>query len=81
MAPKGFRTPEHTHEGSETMMILDGVMEDGERVYSTGTWVHFENGSHHAPTILNDECWCLIREEGRARFHGPFGWLQRLFSH
>lgn len=81
VAPKGFQTPRHTHEGSETMLILDGVMEDGDKVFGTGAWLHFENGSTHAPVILNDECWCLIREVGGARIHGPFGWFQRLFAH
>lgn len=80
VAPKGYQTPRHTHEGSETMLILDGVIEDGDRVFRTGAWLHFENGSSHAPVILNDECWCLVREVGTSRFHGPFGWFQRLFA-
>ena len=50
------------------------------RKFRTGAWLHFENGSSHAPVILNDECWCLVREVGTSRFHGPFGWFQRLFA-
>lgn len=80
VAPKGFQTPRHTHEGSETMLILDGVLEDGDRVYRTGAWLHFDRGSTHAPVILNDECWCLIREVGTNTFHGPFGWFHRLLN-
>lgn len=80
VAPKGFQTPSHIHFGSEQMLVLDGLLEDGALAYPTGHWVHFGQGSAHAPIVLNDECWCLIREEGTVRFTGPLGWLRNLFA-
>lgn len=80
VAPRGFRTPVHLHFGSEQMLVLEGLLEDGDQAYATGRWVHFGEGSTHAPEVLNDECWCLIREEGAIRYTGPFGWLRNLLA-
>ena len=80
VAPKGFRTPAHVHFGSEQMLVLDGLLEDEALAYPTGHWVHFGQGSAHSPIVLNDECWCLIREEGTVRFTGPLGWLRNLLA-
>jgi len=80
VAPRGFQTPRHTHFGTEQMLVLDGLLEDGESAYASGRWVHFGEGSTHAPAVLNDECWCLIREEGTVRYTGPLGWLRNLLA-
>lgn len=80
VAPRGFRTPSHLHFGSEQMLVLEGLLEDGEQAYATGTWVNFGKDSIHAPEVLNDECWCLIREEGAIRYTGPLGWLRNLLA-
>ena len=80
VAPHGFRTPSHVHLGSEQMLVLEGLLEDGEHAYPTGRWVHFGEGSTHSPVVLNDECWCLIREEGTVHYTGPFGWLRNFLA-
>ena len=80
VAPRGFQTPRHIHFGSEQMLVLEGLLEDGDAAYPTGRWVHFGEGSTHAPLVLNDECWCLIRETGTVRYTGPFGWLRNLLA-
>jgi len=80
VAPRGFQTPSHVHFGSEQMLVLDGLLEDGEAAYPTGRWVHFGEGSTHSPIVLNDECWCLIREEGTIRYTGPLGWLRNILA-
>lgn len=80
VAPRGFQTPTHIHDGSEQMLVLDGLLEDGTAAYPTGHWVHFGQGTRHAPVVLNDECWCLVREEGTVRFTGPLGWLRNLWA-
>lgn len=67
VAPRGFRTPHHMHQGTESILVLDGLLEDGERLLDTGTWIHHGEGSAHAPTVLGGPCWCLIREVGTAR--------------
>ncbi len=80
VAPHGFRTPSHVHFGSEQMLVLEGLMEDGEAAYPTGCWTHFGEGSTHAPLVLNEECWCLIREQGPIRYTGPLGWLRNFLA-
>lgn len=77
-APKGFNRPEHVHIGTEQMLVLEGLLEDGDKSYPTGSWIHFGNGSIHAPVVLNEECWCLIREEGKSRYTKFSGWLRNL---
>lgn len=80
VAPRGFQTPRHIHFGTEQMLVLDGLLEDGQSAYASGRWMHFGEGSTHAPLVLNDECWCLIREEGTVRYTGPLGWLRNLLA-
>lgn len=80
VAPRGFQTLPHVHFGSEQMLVLDGLLEDGLAAYPTGRWVHFGEGTSHAPVVLNDECWCLIREEGAVRYTGPLGWLRNILA-
>jgi len=80
VAPRGFQTLPHVHHGSEQMLVLDGLLEDGLAAHPTGRWVHFGEGTSHAPVVLNDECWCLIREEGSVRYTGPLGWLRNILA-
>ncbi|HWQ10985.1 MAG TPA: cupin domain-containing protein [Holophaga sp.] len=62
--PPGFASRRHVHCGTESILVLEGVLEDGDRCLVNGDWVHKENGSSHAPCALLDGCWCLVREEG-----------------
>ncbi len=80
VAPRTFQTLPHIHFGSEQMLVLDGLLEDGMSAYPTGRWVHFGQGTSHGPIVLNDECWCLIREEGTVRYTGPLGWLRNILA-
>ena len=80
VAPRAFQTLPHIHFGSEQMLVLDGLLEDGLAAYPTGRWVHFGEGTSHGPIVLNDECWCLIREEGAVRYTGPLGWLRNILA-
>ena len=80
VAPRAFQTGPHIHFGSEQMLVLEGLLEDGMLTYPTGRWVHFCEGSSHGPVVLNDECWCLIREEGTVHYTGPLGWLRNLLA-
>lgn len=74
-APPHFRTLAHTHHGSESILVLEGDMEDGDSLYQNGQWVHFGEGSSHAPVVYSDGCWALIREEGQAQYQGLLGKL------
>nr|WP_320132771.1 cupin domain-containing protein [uncultured Holophaga sp.] len=68
----GYQQPEHLHEGTESILVLDGHLEDGDGLYQRGRWIHHLEGSSHAPAALGGGCWCLIREEGRTRSRGIF---------
>ena len=68
----GYQQPVHTHLGTESILVLDGHLEDGDDLFTCGRWVHHERGTTHAPAALGGGCWCLVREEGPVRTHGLF---------
>ncbi|WP_005033081.1 cupin domain-containing protein [Holophaga foetida] len=68
----GYQQPLHTHLGSESILVLEGHLEDGDELFTRGRWAHHRNGTSHAPAALGSGCWCLIREEGTARTSGLF---------
>jgi anti-sigma factor ChrR (cupin superfamily) len=77
-APPKYQIPAHTHQGTESLLVLEGEMEDEDRCLGNGQWIHTDNGSSHAPYIFEEGCWCLIRDEGTIHFDGPLGWLRGL---
>jgi predicted ChrR family anti-sigma factor len=79
-APPKCQFPGHVHRGTESLLILEGEMEDGGRCLGNGDWVHLEEGSSHAPYVFEEGCWCLVRDEGSIGFKGAFGWLRQLVA-
>jgi anti-sigma factor ChrR (cupin superfamily) len=77
-APPSTRLPPHRHLGSESILVLDGAMDDLGRTCGPGDWVHHAHGSCHAPSAAPSGCWCLIREEGTVRLLDPADWAHRL---
>jgi len=77
-APPGAKLARHRHLGSESILILEGGMEDGGVRWQAGSWLHHGPESSHGPRILGEGCWYLVRQEGAVRFRGPGGWLRRL---
>ena len=69
--PPRLAIPAHIHLGSESLLVLDGEMEDGDRFLTDGDWIHMELGSSHGPCVLASGCWCLVREEGDVRYCDP----------
>ncbi len=72
-APPSAVVPPHQHLGSESILVLDGSMDDQGRDYRRGDWVHHPEGSCHSPHFALTGCWCLVREEGVVRFLGNAG--------
>ncbi len=66
-SPSGARAKAHRHLGSESILILAGSMSDKGLALKPGDWVHHPTGSVHAPEIREQDCWCLVREEGGTR--------------
>ncbi|BDU71845.1 cupin domain-containing protein [Mesoterricola silvestris] len=75
-SPTGARAEAHRHLGSESILVLAGRMDDQGQSLAVGDWVHHAPGSVHAPEIRDEDCWCLIREEGGTEATGPLGWFR-----
>jgi len=75
-SPTGARAKAHRHLGSESILVLAGRMNDKGVALTAGDWVHHPRGSVHAPEIRDEDCWCLIREEGGIEATGPLDWLK-----
>lgn len=56
----GARFPEHTHDGGEEFLVLDGVFNDEDGDYAAGTYVRHPVGSSHS--AWSDEgCEILVK--------------------
>lgn len=78
-AAPGVHVPSHTHLGTESILVLNGEMEDSGAYLTDGQWIFHGEGSSHDPLILEAGCWCLIREEGSVQPNQPSRWFQNLF--
>ncbi len=77
--PGGRRFPRHLHLGSEQATVLAGGYEDERGSFEAGDYVEYEPGSEHGPDTLDgDPCWILFRLQGKVRFRGWRGLIQRL---
>lgn len=75
-ARPGARIPQHTHEGAEMTLILQGEMLDGGVTYRRGDVAINDESDDHRPQITGDEiCYCLIVQRGELRFTGTFSRL------
>ena len=74
----GQRFPTHRHLGQETLLILQGGLDDGLGIAEPGEWRHYPQGHpEHAPVSTAEGCWALIRlDAGSVRLAGWRGWLQ-----
>lgn len=77
--PPNRRFPAHHHLGSESLLILQGGLDDGTTIAEPGHWRFYEKGHpDHAPTSSQEGCWALVRVEADGiRFKGWRGWFQR----
>lgn len=72
-ARPGAGIPQHTHDGTELTLVLQGALEDDGTVYRRGDVTVNTYEHDHRPRILGEEtCLCLIVMDGGLRFTGRF---------
>ena len=77
-APPDSVLAPHRHLGSESILVLDGGLDDQGREYRRGDWIHYAQGSCHAPRMAPSGCWCLVREQGPVQRMGPGAWQRHM---
>lgn len=80
-ARPGAKIPQHTHIGSEVTLVLQGILMDDGVEYKTGDIAFNGEDDDHQPKALGDEdCYCLIVQEGDVRFTGRFSRILNIFG-
>jgi len=75
----GSTFPRHGHTGPERSLVLAGGLQDDQGTLEAGDFEEATAEHVHAPVALPDEdCWMLASLDGRIRFQGWRGALQRL---
>lgn len=77
----GAFTPEHTHEGYELTLILDGALHDCGQIYSRGDIIIHDDTVTHKPLVDKHlGCICLIVTTAPLHFTGFSGKVLRFFG-
>ncbi|WND03687.1 ChrR family anti-sigma-E factor [Temperatibacter marinus] len=72
----GSKIPDHTHEGHEYTLILDGVFIDGTHHYERGEFVCNDQNDTHSPEACPDNgCICFVVQDAPLKFKGLLGFL------
>ena len=79
--PGGRRFPRHEHLGFEQVTVLAGGYADERGEFVAGDYQSYGPGTSHGPDTLDgDPCWTLFRLDGKVRFAGWRGRLQRILG-
>ena len=71
----------HTHTKREMTLVLHGGFKDGENSYNAGDFVVCDDNISHAPIMLADEdCLCLVYQDGPIRPQTILGHLLKPFA-
>ncbi|MEM7057076.1 MAG: ChrR family anti-sigma-E factor [Pseudomonadota bacterium] len=80
-ARPGATVPQHTHQGNEVTLVMQGVLLDDGVEYCKGDVAVNDEHDDHRPKILGDEmCYCLIVQQGSLRFTGTFSRVLNLLG-
>jgi putative transcriptional regulator len=71
--------PEHTHEGSEYTLCLEGGFTDSGREYWPGDVAVADGEVDHSPVAVPEGCTCLVVTTAPLRMTGPVGRFLNLF--
>lgn len=74
----GRKMPDHTHEGSEITLVLDGAFSDANGRYGRGDIALADEDVDHSPVAENDRpCICLAITDAPLRLTGSY---RQIFS-
>lgn len=76
----GGKVPQHTHEGTEITLVLNGSFSDQRGLYQDGDFLVVDETVDHTPTaVQNEDCLCLTVQSAPLRLTGPIGrWFNPL---
>lgn len=70
----GRRVPQHTHEGSELTLVLEGAFRDATGRYARGDLALADSSVDHRPVAdPGEDCMCLTVTDAPLRLTGLFG--------
>jgi putative transcriptional regulator len=76
----GRAVPQHTHEGQEITVVVEGAFHDALGHYRRGDLVIADSAIDHQPKADEDQdCLCLAVTDAPLRLTGRFGWLLNPF--
>ena len=73
----GMTMPEHTHRGPEVTLVLKGRFSDVYGEYSQGDIAVCADEHSHSPSILDEDCLCLVWQQAAIV---PKTWLGKLLQ-
>ncbi len=78
----GRAIPSHTHDGTETTLVLEGAFSDMSGHYGRGDIAFADSDIDHKPIVdRTSDCMCFAVTEGDLHLTGPFGRIvDRLFG-
>ncbi len=76
----GGQVPQHTHDGIEITLVLNGSFSDQHGLYQSGDMLVLDEHTDHTPTaVQNEDCLCLTVQSAPIRLTGPIGrWFNPL---
>jgi putative transcriptional regulator len=78
--PAGKAVPQHTHDGNELVLILQGSYKDEIGTFAKGDVAISDDSIDHRPVAGEGEsCICLVATDAPLRLTGPLGAIINLF--
>lgn len=78
--PGGKAVPQHTHDGNEYVLVLNGSYTDEVGTFGPGDLAISDGEIDHRPVAnMGADCICLVVIDGPVRLTGPLGKILNLF--
>lgn len=75
------KIPQHTHEGDEYTVVLQGDFSDSQGHYKEGSFIVQDENDEHSPVAGENGCICLAITNAPLKFTGTLGPILNWFSH